>query len=133
MYGIYTRISNIMTETIRTTVTLSEFTMKQVNDLVGVFGNSAASVISKIVEHFFDYGRFDDILLRLKKKKRELYPPEEEELGKMIPSFLKAADDIPLNDFLAYLKIEKNYALAKLPDWARIYGINLINGKIKKI
>ena len=58
-----------MTETTRTTVTLSKSSMNQVEELIGVFGNSPASVISRIVEHFFDYGRFDDILQRL----REVY------------------------------------------------------------
>jgi len=46
-----------MTETTRTTVTLSKISMNQVKELVGVFGSTTASVISRIVEHFFDYGK----------------------------------------------------------------------------
>ncbi len=48
-----------MPETTRTTVTLSRISMNQVKELVGVFGSTPASVISRVVEHFFDYGKFD--------------------------------------------------------------------------
>ena len=121
-----------MTDTARTTVTLSLASMKQVEELVGVFGNSPASVISRIVEHFFDYGRFDDVLSKLRAKKRTLYPPDEEILKEKMLNIFKGADKIPLNDFLEYLEVDKTYVLDNLYGWSQKYGIKMVENLIVK-
>ena len=121
-----------MTETSRTTVTLSLVSMKQVEELVGVFGNSPASVISRIVEHFFDYGRFDDVLSKLRAKKRALYPPEEPIVKAKIINLFKGADKVPLNDFIDYLEVDKNYVLDNIFEWSKKYNIKMIENLIVK-
>ena len=121
-----------MTDTARTTVTLSLISMKQVEELVGVFGNSPASVISRIVEHFFDYGRFDDVLLKLRAKKRSLYPPDEKILKEKILNLFKGADKIPLNDFLEYLEVDKVYLLDNIFEWSQKYKIRIVENLIVK-
>jgi len=119
-----------MTDTARTTVTLSLVSMKQVEDLVGVFGNSPASVISRIVEHFFDYGRFDDVLTKLRAKKRTLYPPDEKTLKEKILNLFKGADKIPLNDFVDYLEVDKTFVLDNIFEWSQKYGIKLVENRM---
>ena len=114
-----------MTDTSRTTVTLSKVSMKQVEELVGVFGNTPASVISRIVEHFFDYGKFDDVLEKLRAKKRQLYPPDEQVLRLKIIDLFEGGDKIPFKDFIDYLEVDKNFALQNLHRWSRKFGIKV--------
>jgi len=121
-----------MTDTARTTVTLSKISMNQIEELVGVFGNTPASVISRIVEHFFDYGKFDDVLARLRAKKKELYPPDSATIHKKITNLFKAANKIPFQDFCNFLEIDKKYAMNKLHIWAEEYKIKLIENFVIK-
>lgn len=121
-----------MTETTRTTVTLSKISMNQVEELVGVFGSTPASVISRIVEHFFDYGKFDDVLERLRAKKRELYPPEDSIIDEKISKLFKGADRIPFEYFIEYLQVDKNYVLNNLHIWAEKYHIKVIENLVIK-
>ena len=114
-----------MTDTARTTVTLSKVSMKQVEELVGVFGNTPASVISRIVEHFFDYGKFDEVLEKLRAKKRQLYPPNEQVLRNKIIDLFKGGDKIPFGDFIDYLEVDKNFALKNLHVWSKKFGIKV--------
>jgi len=114
-----------MTDTARTTVTLSKVSMQQVEELVGVFGNTPASVISRIVEHFFDYGKFDDVLEKLRAKKRQLYPPDEQVLRLKIIDLFKGGDKIPFEDFIDYLEVDKNFALKNLHVWSKKFGIKV--------
>lgn len=121
-----------MTDTSRTTVTLSLVSMRQVEELVGVFGNTPAAVISRIVEHFFDYGRFDDVLSKLRAKKRALYPPEDSILKEKILNLFKGGDKIPLNDFIEYLEVDKNYVLDNIFEWSKKYNIKMIENLVVK-
>jgi hypothetical protein len=121
-----------MTETTRTTVTLSKSSMNQVEELVGVFGNSPASVISRIVEHFFDYGRFDDILRRLRAKKRSLYPPEDSEINRKIKNLFKGANKIPLDDFIDYINVDKMFVLNNVHIWTEKYNLKIIENFVEK-
>lgn len=121
-----------MTETTRTTVTLSKISMEQVKELVGVFGNTPASVISRIVEHFFDYGRFDDILEKLRAKKRELFPPDERTIKSKIENLFKGADKVPLDDFLDFLEVDKRYALDNLHLWSEKFNIKISQNLVIK-
>jgi len=121
-----------MTETTRTTVTLSKISMNQVEELVGVFGTTPASVISRIVEHFFDYGKFDDVLERLRAKKRELFPPEDSLIDEKISNLFKGADRIPFDYFIEYLQVDKNYVLNNLHIWTEKYHIKVIENLVIK-
>ncbi|MFX0032701.1 MAG: hypothetical protein ACFE8E_04590 [Candidatus Hodarchaeota archaeon] len=121
-----------MTETSRTTVTLSKISMDQVKELVGVFGNTPAAVISKIVEHFFDYGKFDDVLNRLVAKKRELYPPDEKIIERKIKDLFKGANKIPLEEFIDYLEISKKYLFKEIHKWKEKYNIKIEENLIIK-
>jgi len=121
-----------MTDTARTTVTLSKVSMKQVEELVGVFGNTPASVISRIVEHFFDYGKFDEVLERLRAKKRQLYPPDDQVLKLKIIELFQGGDRIPFEDFIDYLKVDKNFALKNLHIWSKKFGIKVVENLVIK-
>ena len=121
-----------MTETSRTTVTLSKISMDQVKELVGVFGNTPAAVISRIVEHFFDYGKFDDVLNRLVAKKRELYPPDEKTIERKIDNLFKGANKIPLEEFIDYLEISKKYLFKEIHNWKEKYNIKIVENLVIK-
>ncbi|MFX1276818.1 MAG: hypothetical protein ACFFBP_18230 [Promethearchaeota archaeon] len=117
----------------RTTVTLSDITMNQVNELIGVFGNNSAAVISKIVEHFFYYGRFDDLLKNLRAKKRELYPPEQDYLNKKIATLLKGVDEIPFEEFIEDLELDRKFAVNNFHIWSEKFKIRRKGNLIVKV
>ncbi len=121
-----------MTETTRTTVTLSRISMNEVKELVGVFGSTPASVISRIVEHFFDYGRFDDIIEKMKAKKRELVPPDEAIINERIKNLFKGADKIPFDDFINFLQVDKKLVLENIHIWTEKYNIRIIENLVIK-
>ena len=122
-----------MTETSRTTVTLSRISMNQVKELVGVFGNTPASVISRIVEHFFDYGKFDDVIERMKAKKRELFPPDDAILNEKIKNLFRGADKIPFDDFINFLQVDKKLVLENIHLWTEKYNIRIIENLVIKV
>ena len=122
-----------MTETTRTTVTLSRISMNQVKELVGVFGSTPASVISRVVEHFFDYGKFDDVIEKMKAKKRELFPPDEAILNERIKNLFKGADKIPFDDFINFLQVDKKLVLENIHIWTEKYNIRIIENLVIKV
>ncbi|MFX0024876.1 MAG: hypothetical protein ACFE8M_00565 [Candidatus Hermodarchaeota archaeon] len=119
-----------MTETSRTTVTLSKISMDRVKELVGVFGNTPAAVITRIVEHFFDYGKFDDVLNRLILKKRELYPPDEKTIEQRITNLFKGANKIPIEDFIEFLGVSKKFVFNTIHVWREKYKIQIIENSV---
>jgi len=121
-----------MTETTRTTVTLSRISMNEVKALVGVFGSTPASVISRIVDHFFDYGRFDDIIEKMKAKKRELFPPDEAIINEKIKNLFKGADKIPFADFINFLQVDKKLVMENIHIWTEKYNIKIIENLVIK-
>ena len=121
-----------MTETTRTTVTLSKISMNQVKELVGVFGSTPASVITRIVEHFFDYGKFDDVIEKMKAKKRELFPPDDTIINKKINDLFKGVNKIPFNDFIDFLQVDKNHVLENIHIWAKKYNIRIVENLVIK-
>jgi hypothetical protein len=121
-----------MTETTRTTVTLSRISMNEVKGLVGVFGSTPASVISRIVDHFFDYGRFDDIIEKMKAKKRELFPPDEAIINEKIKNLFKGADKIPFADFINFLQVDKKLVMENIHIWTEKYNIKIIENLVIK-
>ncbi|MEJ2277431.1 MAG: hypothetical protein P8Y70_06735 [Candidatus Lokiarchaeota archaeon] len=122
-----------MTETKRTTVTLGKIYMDMIDELIGVFGTTQAAVINNIVKHFFNDSHNDNLLLKLKKRKREKNPPAQEVLEQKIQNLLKGVNVIKLSHFLSYLEIERNYFLENLDKWKKMYGFKLEYDKIIKI
>jgi len=121
-----------MTETTRTTVTLSKISMNQVKELVGVFGSTPASVISRIVEHFFDYGKFDDVIEKMKAKKRELFPPDDITINNKIKNLFKGVNKIPFEDFVDFLQVDRKYVLESIHIWTEKYNIRIIENLVIK-
>jgi len=121
-----------MTETTRTTVTLSRISMNEVKELVGVFGSTPASVISRIVDHFFDYGRFDDVIEKMRAKKRELYPPDDAIINERIKNLFKGADKIPFVDFINFLQVDKKLVMENIHIWREKYNIKIIENLVIK-
>ena len=121
-----------MTETTRTTVTLSKISMNQVKELVGVFGSTPASVISRIVEHFFDYGKFDDVIEKMKAKKRELFPTDDITINNKIKNLFKGVNKIPFEDFVDFLQVDRKYVLESIHIWTERYNIRIIENLVIK-
>lgn len=121
-----------MTETTRTTVTLSKISMNQVKELVGVFGSTPASVISRIVEHFFDYGKFDYVIEKMKAKKRELFPPDDITINNKIKNLFKGVNKIPFEDFVDFLQVDSKYVLESIHIWTERYNIKIIENLVIK-
>ena len=107
----------------RTTVTLSNISMNLINELIGVFGNTPAAVISNIVDHFFYYGKFEELLKTLRAKKRELYPPDENELRKKIIDLLSGVEEIPFDEFIEDLELDRKYVIKNFHTWSKTFGI----------
>jgi len=121
-----------MTNTKRTTVTLSKIYMDMVDELVGIFGRTQAAVINNIVKHFFNDTNNDNLISKLKERKREKNPPDKEILEKKILNLLKGVKVIKLSHFLDYLDIDRNYFLENLNNWKELYGFELEYDKIIK-
>ncbi|MFW9822697.1 MAG: hypothetical protein ACFFE4_07175 [Candidatus Thorarchaeota archaeon] len=122
-----------MTETSRTTVTLNNSYMKLIEELVDVFGATRAQVISNIVEYFFNDSHNDDILEKLRMRKRKENPPEKAEIDKKISSYLKVADKIPFDAFINHLNLDTDFVISKLEDWGKRFNFALTDNKITKI
>ncbi len=129
-----------MTDTARTTVTLTERYMKRIEKLVGKFATTRAQVIGKIVENFLDSRDYFSYLKQLKRE-REI---EEEEMekkkaklpeiyDKRIRNVLSGANKIPINEFLNYLNIDFTFFYDMLSEWNDKYNFTYEDGKILKI
>ncbi|MFX1503144.1 MAG: hypothetical protein ACFFDH_19445 [Promethearchaeota archaeon] len=121
-----------MTETTRTTVTLNKSYMKLIDELVDVFGATKAQVISNIVEYFFNDSKNDPLLEKLRARKRKEKPPESLDLDKRIRKYLKWADKIPFNVFIDHLKLDLEFVIDHLDDWAEKYEFMFIDNMIIK-
>jgi hypothetical protein len=120
-----------MTDTERTTVTLSKIYMNMINELVGVFGRTQAAVITNIVHHFFNNSDNFALLRELRSRKKS--KPEPTLIENKIVDLFKGAKTIQLNDFLEYLKIDKAYFFNKLKEWNEKFNLELDYDKIKII
>ena len=121
-----------MTDTTRTTVTLTTSIMTLVEDLVVVFGATKAQVISNIVENFLNDSKNFTLLQELRKRKRKLRHPEDETIEHKINIILKGANKIPLDSFLNYLEIEESYFYEKNHIWSQKFKYYLEDNKIVK-
>jgi len=106
--------------------------MNEVKELVGVFGSTPASVISRIVDHFFDYGRFDDVIEKMKAKKRKLFPPDDAIINERIKNLFKGADKIPFADFINFLQVDKKLVMENIHIWTEKYNIKIIENLVIK-
>ena len=103
-----------------------------VKEFVGVFGSTPASVISRIVEHFFDYGKFDDVIEKMKAKKRELFPPDDTIINNKIKNLFKGVNKIPFNEFIDFLQVDKKHVLENIHIWAEKYNIRIVENLVIK-
>ncbi|TFG08739.1 MAG: hypothetical protein EU539_01440 [Promethearchaeota archaeon] len=128
-----------MTDTARTTVTLTENYMNRIKKLVGKFATTKAQVISKIVENFLDSSEYFNYLEQLEREQTNYEINEAKELAKKpeiyhkkINNVLSGGNMIPIDEFLNYLNIDFDFFFDKLPEWKEKYGIFYENGKIIK-
>ena len=123
-----------MADTDRTTISLAQFYMDCVEDCIGVLGTSKAQVISKIVEIFFDKPENIDYIEKLKKKRmiaenKKLIPSDIE---KKIVNFLKFSNNIPIDDFIDFLNIDKEHLRKNISNCAEKFNFRYDNQKIIK-
>jgi len=121
-----------MTETTRTTVTLNKSYMKLVEELVDVFGATKAQVVSNIVEYFFNDNKNDPLLEKLRARKRKEKVPDRLDLENRIRKYLKTADKIPFEVFIDHLKLDSEFVINHLDEWAEHYNFRIIDNKILK-
>ena len=124
-----------MTDTKRTTVTLSTNYMNKVEELVDVYATTKAQVISKIVENFFDNPDNIHLLEKLREEKKKLKKKnqEPEKIENKIDMILKSANKIPISNFLDYLEIDMHYFFDNLHKWQEKFNIYYKDDrKIKK-
>jgi hypothetical protein len=126
-----------MTETTRTTVTLSKFNMSLVEDLIGILGNTRAQVISTLVERYLQNEQNIALIEKLKaiKRQKELEATEQkaknpEVIDKKIKNLVVNAKTITIESFLDYLKIDNEFFYNHLPEWKEKYGISVENKRI---
>jgi hypothetical protein len=129
-----------MTDTVRTTVTLTEQYMKRIEKLVGKFATSRAQVISKIVENFLDSSNYFDYLNQLEREKEieekemlKKLAKRPEVYDKRIKNILSGANKIPLEEFLDYLNIDSTFFYDMLAEWREQYNFTCESGIIIKI
>ena len=122
-----------MTDTTRTTVTLTTSIMDLVEDLVGVFGATKAQVIGNIVEYFLNDSKNFTLLNELKKRKMKLKPPDYQVIEKKITLLLKGANKIPLDSFLKFLEIGESLFYEKNHIWSHKFKYYLEDNKIIKV
>lgn len=119
-----------MTETKRTTVSLSQIYMDMVDDLVGVYGRTRAAVITNIVQHFFNSNENFPLLNELKDRKRR--KPNKSLIEQKLEKLFKGVKTIRLNHLLDYLEVDKNYFFGKLDEWKNKFNIELDYDKIER-
>ena len=123
-----------MADTDRTTISLAQFYMYCVESCIGVLGTSKAQVISKIVEIFFDKPENIDFIEKLKKRRMiaENKKLALEDIEKKIENFLKFSNNIPVDDFIDFLNIDKERLRENIAKWAGKFNFRYDNQKIIK-
>ncbi|MBD3193805.1 MAG: hypothetical protein GF317_02040 [Candidatus Lokiarchaeota archaeon] len=119
-----------MTETKRTTVTLSKTYMDLIEDLIGVYGRTQAAVISNIVQHFFNNSSNFPLLEELRSRKKK--KPDKKDIELKIQKVLKGVKSIQLDHFLEYLKIDRNFFFDNIEEWKEKFKFQLDYDKIIK-
>jgi len=121
-----------MTDTTRTTVTLTNSSMIIIEKLVGVFGTTRAQVISNIVDRFLNNSNNLPLLYELEKRKKQLQKPEDNIIGQKINKLLIGANLIPLDSFLKHLDIDESFFYERNHIWSQKFNYYLEDNKIIK-
>ncbi len=119
-----------MTETKRTTVTLSKIYMDLIDELIGVFGNTEATIINNIVKHFFNNSNNFPLLEELRSRKKR--KPNESIIEQKINNILRGVKTVQMDHFLEYLEIDRQYFFDKLDEWKKKFNFELDYDKIIK-
>jgi GT2 family glycosyltransferase len=106
--------------------------MKEVEELIGVFGATKAQVISNIVEYFLNDKNNDVLIEKLRKRKRDQNEPDIKIIEERVNIFLKGANNIPLETFLKNLEIGEKYFYENNHIWSEKYGYKIKDLKIVK-
>ncbi len=129
-----------MTDTTRTTVTLSEFNMSLIEDLIGILGTTKAQVITAIVERYLQNEENIALIEKLKdlKNRKEIENIREKardpvEIEKKINNLRVSTKTIEILSFLDYLKIDLEFFYDNLPIWKEEYGFSIDNKLISFI
>ena len=123
-----------MADTDRTTISLAQFYMQNIEECIGVLGTSRAQVISKIIEIFFDKPENIDYIEVLKKKRKisESKKLNINIIEKKIKDFLKVSNNITINNFIDFLNIDKEFFFNNLQKWADKFKFHIDDSKIVK-
>ncbi|MFX0072569.1 MAG: hypothetical protein ACFFAO_15900 [Candidatus Hermodarchaeota archaeon] len=126
-----------MTDTTRTTVTLTEYYMERIDRLVGKFATTKAQVISKIVELFLDSKNYFSLIERLEQEKEAEEKRKAKDLAKKpeiyeqkIRNVLSGGNKIPIEEFLNYLNIDTTFFFDHLPKWKEEFNFTYEDNKI---
>ena len=120
-----------MTETTRTTVTLSEFNMSLIEDLIGILGNTKAQVISTIVEKFLQTEENISLLEKLKDIKKNKEAKKPDIIYNKITNLVAGTKTIELESLLNYLNIDLDFFYNNLPEWKEKFGMIIDNKLIR--
>lgn len=114
-----------MTDTERTTITLSHYHMNIIKSLIGIKGNTAASVIAGIISSWIDQN-----LQEIKEHfqmKNIMLPPSEEEINKKLESIMENFEKLKLDDLAKLCKIDRQLIIENISYWSKKYNI-IISG-----
>lgn len=112
------------TDTERTTITLSTYHMKIVKNLIGIMGNTPASVITGIVAAYID-DKLPDIKERIQMKK--LILPDLEEIEEKMLSLVESSIKLRIDDLSRFLGMDREILLEQIPSWSKKHNL-LIDG-----
>ncbi|MGQ4873779.1 MAG: hypothetical protein ACP6IY_06875 [Promethearchaeia archaeon] len=123
-----------MTDTQRTTITLTDFYWRKIERLVGKFASTKAQVISKIVENYLDSEAYYNYIKNLEEESKKLGPKEEEIHLKLTNYISWAADGILLESFISdimeILNVNRKFVLLKMSEWLKEFRLIIKDGKV---
>jgi len=121
-----------MTDTERTTITLSNYHMNIVKSLIGIKGNTAASVLAGIVSSWIDQNLQE--IKEHHKMKKLMLPPSEEEVNNKIMSIIENSVKLKIDDLSKACGIDRQLIISNISKWSKEYNI-VIDGDfiVKKI
>ncbi len=114
-----------MTDTERTTITLSNYHMNIIKSLIGIKGNTAASVIAGVIASWIDQN-LQEIKEHLQMKKLML-PPSEEEINKKLKLIMENFEKLKIDDLAKLCKIDRQLIIENIAYWSKKYNI-IISG-----
>ncbi len=114
-----------MTDTERTTITLSNYHMNIIKSLKGIKGNTAASVITGIISSWIDQN-LQEIKEHLQMKKLML-PPSVEEINEKVSSILKNSVKLNIDDLSKACGIDRQLIIGNISKLSDKFNI-IIDG-----